>query len=119
MRDLTKYRFDGEIFGKGRLVQALVQRYVIDHPGIRFTDLVQAFPDWLQADSHTQFNKERAVVVRLESLPEKSHRYFFTEEPDLIRLDDAIVVVSAQWNPVNIGHMLTRAAELGYSVEPL
>jgi len=44
-RDYTQYTFDGQTSGKGRLVLALVQRYLRDNPGATFSDLRAVFPE--------------------------------------------------------------------------
>lgn len=46
--DTSKYEFNGKPYPKGRLVLAVVKKYIEDHPGIDYTDLVKDFPDKLQ-----------------------------------------------------------------------
>ncbi|MCC2677345.1 MAG: hypothetical protein K0R58_4292 [Ramlibacter sp.] len=56
-RDYTKYEFEGVQLGKGRLVLALIRRFVREHPSSTFAELVAVFPDRLQAESPLQFDK--------------------------------------------------------------
>ena len=116
-RDTTKYRFNGEIQGKGRTVLAVVTRYAKEHPQITFDELRATFPDLLQASSATQFSKLHAVVVRRDSLIESEHKRFHIAEDDLVRLSDGVATVSREWNVDNIRTFLARALELGYQVE--
>lgn len=115
-RDITQYQFDGEIRGKGRTVLAVVTRHVREHPQTSFEELRAAFPDALQASSPTQFSAVRAVVAKLTSLSEPDQKRFFTKPEELLKLADGVVVVSREWNLINIRTFLDRADELGYQV---
>lgn len=117
-RDYTKYTFEGETFGKGRLVLALVKRYVYDRPFVQFAELHDAFPDELQADSPMQFDKVQCVVSQLREIPEASQARFFSAEEERIHLGDDVVLVSREWNAHNIRNLLAQAARLGYRITP-
>jgi hypothetical protein len=116
-RDFTQYTFDGQKFGKGRLVLALVKRYVQDNPDAAFNDVRAAFPDHLQADSPTQFSEERRVVARFKDLPHAAQRRYFVGDGETIALRDCVAVVSREWNLGNIQNVLKAAQQLGYKVE--
>ena len=60
VKDLTKYRFDGTVFGKGRLVLAVIKRYVESHPSITFPELEQAFPKACQGSRGILSTAEQA-----------------------------------------------------------
>ena len=115
-RDHTQYTFEGKTTGKGRLVLALVKRYAGDHASITFDELRATFPDSLQADSPSQFDRLRCVVSRLVDVPEESRRYFFVAEEERIQLPDGAAVVSREWNVHNIQNLLAHAEQLGYRV---
>lgn len=115
-RDLTKYQFDGQVLGKGRLVWAVVRRYVTDHPGASFEELRQAFPDELQASSALQFSPVRVVVARLSDIPEPEAKRFFLADGEKLVLRDSAVAVSREWNLDNIQVFLARAKDLGYEI---
>lgn len=115
-RDFTQYTFEGNTTGKGRLVLALVKRYASDHPSIMFDDLRAAFPDRLQADCPTQFDRLRCVVSRLADVPEESRGRFHLDEEDQVQLADGEAVVSREWNVHNIQNVLAHAEQLGYRV---
>lgn len=42
-KDYTKYQFNGGIYGKGRLVLAVVQDYVEKHPTVTVPELQKTF----------------------------------------------------------------------------
>jgi hypothetical protein len=115
-KDRTQYTFDGQTMGKGRLVLALVKRFVRENPGRTFQDVQSAFPDQLQADSPIQFTKQRCVIARLDELPSEASTRFFAADGETIELSDGVMVVSREWNLVNIQNILRRAQELGYQV---
>jgi hypothetical protein len=118
-RDYTKYRFQGQSLGKGRLVLALVRRYVADHPMGTFAELVKVFPPSLQAVSPLQFSGVRTVVARIEDVPEQEASRFFLGQGETISLADGEVAVSREWNLVNIQNVLAQAQTLGYAPEAI
>ena len=50
-RDMTKYLFNGNIYGKGRLVLAVVTAYVNSNPEISLDELQAIFPRRLQGST--------------------------------------------------------------------
>jgi hypothetical protein len=118
-RDHTKYEFEGEKLGKGRLVLAVVRRFVRDHPQARFADVLAAFPDRLQAETSVQFDKVRCVIRRPKDIYESSRRRFFVAAEELIHLNDDDIVVSREWNLENIQNVILEARKLGYAITPI
>lgn len=116
-RDFTQYTFDGQTFGKGRLVLSLVRRYVADHPGTDFAALREAFPDALQADSPLQFSTAQVVVARQSDVADADMQRFFAKDDDVLDVADAKVLVSREWNRHNILNVLAHAESLGYQVK--
>lgn len=110
-KDFSKYRFDGQIYGKSRLVLAVVKQYVADYNPHTFEELRQAFPDELQGSF--------AVVCLVEDVPDKYRgiggvkRYF----DEIIRLASGErVLVSTQWG-ANIERFIEQAMfVLGYEI---
>ena len=104
-RDTTKYTFNGETFGKGRLVLAVVKDYVSKNPDTTFDGLKKAFPDEWQAGGSKSSN--RAVFVRLieaeNHFKDKGHRRHFIKKGEAIQLSDEVIAVSNQWGIGNIG----------------
>jgi hypothetical protein len=116
-RDLTKYRFDGQTLGKGRLALALIKRYASEHREATFGQLRVAFPDHLQANSPIQFSSAQNVVARLDAIDRADLRRYFTGDGEPIELLDTTVVVSREWNRFNIQNLLQRARDLGYVID--
>jgi hypothetical protein len=113
-RDLTQYRFNGQIYGKGRLVLAVVKEYVRRNPGLSYQEVIEAFPDALQ---------RRYGIVRKYSEvggDEKLLPRYFMKPPDRIPLSHGrdLVVVCNQWGITNMPAFLRHAWSLGYNIEP-
>lgn len=112
-RDLTKYRFNGSIYGKGRLVLAVVSYFVSANPEIKFDELKTKFPDRLQGSL--------GVVEDLASISDasKRNRRYFARDNEVIHLlsEDRIVVVCSQWG-LNTGEFVEYVTNnFGYSIE--
>jgi hypothetical protein len=104
-RDTSKYTFNGEALGKGKLVLAVVKDYISKNPDTSFDELKKAFPDEWQAGGAKSGN--RAVFVRLvdaeKLFEDKGHRRHFFKEGETIQLSDEVIAVSNQWGIGNIG----------------
>ncbi len=112
-RDLTKYRFNGVTYGKGRLVHAIVSHYIQHHPDITFDELLAKFPNRLQGSL--------GVVEELSQITDASkrnHRYFARPD-ELIQLpkEQRTVVVSSQWG-LNTRDFINYVTEaFGYQID--
>lgn len=111
-KDVTKYRFNDKVYGKGRLVLAVIKKYVADNPDVTFAELEAAFPQSLQG-SHGVF-REKQDAINLAN--EKRKRHFIKEE-ECIQLKDLTIAVSSQWGIGNIGNFIDKAKELFYSID--
>ncbi len=110
-RDMTKYLFEGKLYGKSRLVLAIVQRYVEKHPNTKIYDLETVFDKSLQGSL--------GVVRDLEDVKMNVSDYskrFFTKPEEEVRLVDGKCVVCTQWGIGNIDRILVRAEELGFEI---
>lgn len=47
-RDITKYRFNGEVYCKRRIVYECVTQYIKDNNINAYEDLIKVFPDYIQ-----------------------------------------------------------------------
>ncbi|WP_276131909.1 hypothetical protein [Polluticoccus soli] len=110
-RDNSKYKFQGEEYGKGPLVRAVIGQYVADNPGMTYKKLKEAFPD----DLLKRFGIFQDVDTALTIDP-TSKRYFFKEE-HVIKLKDKKIVVCNQFTLANIQPFLAKAKELGYKIK--
>ena len=115
-RDYTKYLFDGEKYGKGRLVLAVLKNYVAENPGISNFDLKMAFPDCLQGDSDMQFSGTRVVLSRVEEIEAGEMKRFFTKDEELIQIQGGKIAVCREWNYQNIQNFIGATAKIGYVI---
>lgn len=110
-RDNSKYKFQGEDYGKGPLVRAVISQYVADNPGMTYKKLKEAFPD----DLLKRFGIFQDIDTATGIDP-TGKRYFFKEE-NIIKLKDKKVVVCNQFTLANIQPFLAKAKELGYKIK--
>ena len=114
-KDTSRYKFMGNTYGKGKLVLAVVKKYVDDHPSDTFKDLQTAFPDKLQGGKG---------VVRLDSSVSPTDKgiggkkRYFVKASDIIVLPSSgeKVLVSIDWGIGNIENFIQQAESLGYSI---
>lgn len=107
-KDRTKYIFNGNTYGKGRLVLAVVEQYVSDNPGLSKEKLEERFPATLQGTIGVFSSIEEAEG----KFKGKRH---FVKNP--IRLTNATIAVCSQWGARNIEGFLQHATEeLGYAI---
>lgn len=111
-RDNTRYFFEGSQYGKGRIVLAVIKKYVDDNPNITFTKLLSVFPKAIQG-SIGVFNKYEFVQ---EKYIDKQHKRHFVKPEEIIRLSDCSVAVCTEWGIGNINNFLNKVKELGYDV---
>ena len=110
-KDITKYYFNGKIYGKGRLVLAVVKKYVADNPSITYAELEAAFPPKLQG-SHGVF-REKEDAINLANKKRKRH---FIEEEECIQLNDLSIAVCSQWGIGNIGNFIDKVKDFSYII---
>jgi len=113
LRDTTQYVFNGEFLGKGRLVLAVVKRYVEDHPNITFSALENAFPKGCQGSY--------GVFALLEDANEiyssKGRKRHFIELDERISLADCTIAICSQWGKTNIAKFIDQATKNGCSID--
>jgi len=114
-RDKTKYLFGASLYSKNRLVLAVIQRYVSEHPEINFSELQSAFPKSLQGSTGV-FNEVEYVKEKYSGKQNKRH---FVKPNEVIQLTDCQVVVCTEWGIGNINDFLHKVEELGYEVQPI
>lgn len=108
--DYSQYCFEGKIYGKGRLVLAVVKAYVRDNPYITYTELENVFYKKLQG-SHGVISIPNSARNRVQD-PEKR---YYTDDP--IYLKDMPIWVCSQWGIGNINNFIDKAKFLGYKID--
>ena len=112
-RDKTRYMFDGNIYLKNRLVLAVVQRYIFEHPGLTRFELKKIFSKSLQGSIGVVENVELA-----EQRVDFNVR-FFVKESEILHLTDGDMYVCNQWGVLNIPNFIKAAENLGYKIEAI
>lgn len=106
--DNSKYLFKGKVYGKNRLVLAVIKEYVNNNPAITFDQLKNIFPDSLQGSE--------TFTTKAEALSKKDRRNF-TNQDELILIQDQIIAVSTQWSISNITNFLQNCKRLNINIE--
>jgi hypothetical protein len=113
-KDYTKYKFNNEDYGKGKLVLAVIKEFVRDHNKYSYSDLEKIFPKKIQG-SIGVFGKYNDIFKQYKDINHKRH---FLNENEIIQLHDGEkIVVSKEWGKENIKKFIDRAIELGYKIE--
>ena len=106
-KNYDKYDFDGNSggpLGKGKLVLAVIKKYVADHPDIKFSGLTEKFP----ATLHNK-NGNNPTFVSAEDAQklyeEKGYKRYFINPDQIIKLSDGLIAVNNQWGR-NIGDFI-------------
>ena len=106
-RDYSKYMFEGKTYGKGKLVLAVVQKYVADNPTVTFEDLQKTFPDMLQGS--------KGVVRLFDSVSPEDRgengaiKRYYVNNDEIIKLNGLKVLVSDQWGAGNVEKFIENA----------
>jgi hypothetical protein len=111
--DMTKYDFNGKVYGKNRLVLATIKKYVEDHPESTFSALEKAFPRNLQGGWGCFDTVDEAQGI----LASSGHRRHFLKPEEIVDLADARIAVCDQWGIGNIGRFLEAARKLGFRIK--
>lgn len=111
-KDYTKYRFNGNEYNKGQLVNAIIKAYVSQNPQITFSQLEKIFPKSIQGSQGCFKIKADAEEV-YNRTGWKRHRL---NPEELISLSDSIIATSTQWNSNNITEFIKSARKIGYTV---
>ena len=113
-KDTTRYVFKGQVFGKNRLVLAVVQEYFKEHPDVSASELILTFDRKIQGSL--------GVIRELEELKQTNPDYrrrFFVAPNEIIRTATGDCAVCSQWGIGNIGDFIERATQLGYDIQPI
>lgn len=111
-KDTSKYKFEGKVLGKGRLVLEVMKQHVENNPNLTFSELEKQFPRRLQGSKGVFCTDDEANEIYT-----RDRRRHFIKPDELITLSGATIAVSSQWGIRNIGKFIKRAQELGYKIE--
>lgn len=108
-RDTSKLKFNGELYGKGRLVLAVVKKYIEDNPKTTLAKLKEVFPDELQPRYGMLQEVSKAKKISADR-----DRYFLKPE-DLIKVGDKKIAVCNQFGSHNLP--LKHFKSLGFVIK--
>jgi len=112
-RDNSKYKFNGEEYGKGPLVRAVVAKYVEDHPDNTYKQLKEVFPDTLMKRFGVFANEAEA-----KKLSGNKPRYFLKPEQMIkIKGQKEPIAICNQWTAALIAPFVDCARKLGYKIK--
>jgi hypothetical protein len=111
-RDFTKYKFNGTLHSKGKLVLAIVTQYVRDHRNVTVAKLKEVFPDSLIP--------AYGVLQELSIAKKRSgdKMRFFMKPDEIIKLRDKTVAVTNQLTSSSLETFLAAAKKAGYKAQP-
>ena len=111
-RNISKYTFENNPYGKGRLVLAVVKSYVSNKLGTSFNDLQELFPKHLQGSScvFNLYSDAQDVYERT------GHKRHFIKSDEIIKLSDCEIAVSTEWGKGNIDDFIAATQSLGYEI---
>jgi hypothetical protein len=118
-KDYTKYSFNEKIYSKGRLVLAIVGKYVAAHPKTTFEGLKTIFPDELQSKTLIHFSKIRVVFEKVNGIEMSEQKRFFRQDNELIALADSTITVYREWNKENIINFRKKAKKLNFKIQEI
>lgn len=112
-KDFSKFKFQGELYSKGRLIHAIIAKFAADNnPTI--VELNAAFPqNVVKAYGKGLFlSVEEAEKINTDS---KRSR-FFTKKEDIIKIKGLKIAVSNQIDGELVNRMLTVTPKHGYKI---
>ena len=112
-KDYSKFKFNGNSYNKGRLVNAVIKKLIEDNPQTTFSELKQIFPEKAQGSMGVFDTKEKA-----EEIYRRTNRVRYYIKPDeIIQLADNISIsTSTQWNSENIKTFIEYSKKRGYDI---
>ena len=110
-----QYQFEGNTYGVGPLVLAVVKKYVEDHPTCDFSEIQAAFPKKLRGGN--------GVVQLATDVSDKDKgkidgkkRYFVGLDEVIVLSNKEEVLVSNQWTKEKMPAFIKNADTLGYTI---
>ncbi len=109
-RNFNKYLYRGHVYGKSRLVEAVITDYIHEHPDITVDELKKVFPDNLQG-SWGCFQPHDEAIKRQNG----GRKRYRTDTPVDVNGDS--IVICDQWSIHNIGNFIAKAKTLGIDIK--
>jgi len=112
-KDLSQYIFNGEVYGKSRLVLAVIKEYIDrNNKNLTLEKLQEIFDKKIQGSSGIIEESNNANRIYKTT----GHKRHFID--DVIKLNNGQnIVVCTQWKKDNIVKFINKAQELGFVIE--
>ena len=110
-RDRNGFLFEGETYGKGPVVLAVIKSHVKSNPKITFVELKKVFPDTLLKGYGLFTHLDKAIEIS------KTRKRFFLNEHQVVKLKDTTIAVCNQFDKNNVVPFVNHAKKLGYKIE--
>lgn len=107
-KDYTKYIFNGQKYGKNRLVLAVIKDFVEKNPKLTYIQLKEKFPDILQG---------RETFTTEIKAKQKSIRRNFLQPNELITMADETIAISTQWGIANIKSFIKHCGKMNIEIK--
>ena len=105
------FEFNGETYGKGPLVLAVVMSHALANPKISHEQMKAAFPDTLLRGYGIFTTQAKAEELC------KTRKRYFVRADQFVKLADESIAVCNQFTSDNIGAFLNQCKLLGYTVK--
>lgn len=112
-KDYTRYKFNGGVYNKRKLVLALIKDWISNNSPKSFTELVTAFPQESRRGGLFVTSAEAKEIYKRQGIP----RHFLAEDELIHFPDNTEYAISNQWGKGNIDTFIAQAKSLGYDIE--
>jgi hypothetical protein len=112
--DNTRYKFMDNVYGKNRLVLAIINDYISNHDNCTLESLQTTFPKRIQGSLGVVDTFENANEIYTRT----RHKRHFLGNIITLRSGQQIVVCT-QWGIGNINRFINKAREIGYNIEAM
>ena len=111
-RNTNKLKFQGQEYGKGKLVLAVIQSYLESNPRTTVSQLKEVFKDELQPAYGVC--QELSKAKKMSETRER----FFLKSDQILKVGEkkTAICICNQWGSHNLGGFLKVAKSLGYSI---
>ena len=116
-KDFSKYLFNGESYGKGRLALAVVKHYVEDNPDVSLNELLKIFTPGKNGIAGHKYGVLTNLIEAKQVASDTGRSRYFIKDEDIISIADCQIAVTNQWGAGNIERMLKLCERLGFKVE--
>ena len=108
MKDSTKYKYNGNVYGKGKLVLECIKTIIGQRKSLTLDNLQLIFPKRL--------NGKYEVIVKLSEGKKLSANFkrYYLDDPITLK-DGTRVVICSQWGIGNIGSIMVVLMKYGQS----